>query len=87
MPSINCKVELNHRWIKNCVLSLTGENDVVNSDSIIFAVKDTKLYVVNLSAKKNRKLSKHFSKEFKRSVYGRTKIQQMKIDIFSNQTL
>ena len=47
---------------------LTVGND---DDSIIFTVKDTKLYVpvVTLSAREYQKLSKLLSKGFERSVY------------------
>ena len=64
MPLINCKIELKRRWIKHSVLSSAGvENDAVNSDNINVTIKDTKVNVpvFNLSAKDNRKISKHFS--------------------------
>ena len=73
---INCKVELKLTWTKHCVLSMldvasTDNDDGVNSDSIIFNIKDTNLYVpvVILSAKYNQKLSKFLGKGFERSVY------------------
>ena len=73
---INCKVELKLTWTKHCVLSMldvasTDSDDGVKSDSIIFNIKDTNLYVpvVILSAKYNQKLSKFLSKGFERSVY------------------
>ena len=73
MPLINCKVELKLKWTRNCVLSV-GDNDNLNnidSDRIIFTIKDTKLYVpvVTFSARDNQKLSKFLSKGFERSVY------------------
>ena len=72
-----------------------NENDYVNagSNSIIFTIKDTKLYVsiVILSAKGNRKLSKLPCKGLERTVYWnqkvRIKIQQTSIDILLNQSL
>ena len=57
---------------KTCVLAPTGvKNDGVDSDNIIFTIKDTKLYApaVTLSTKDNQKLSKLFGKGFERSVY------------------
>ena len=75
MLLINCKVEF--KWTESCVLSATGaDNNDANSKNIIFTIKETKLYVpvVTLSAKDNQKPSK-------------LKIQQIKIDIFSNQIL
>ena len=60
--------------MKHCVLSMLGnENDNGNVDSndIIFTVKDTKLSipVVTLSLKGNQKSSKLLSKDFERLVY------------------
>ena len=74
MTLIHCKVELKLRWMKHCVLSvLDNENYNANVDSnnIIFTIKDTKLYipVVTLSVKDNQKLSKLLSKGFEKSVY------------------
>ena len=55
------------------VSSFNNENDGANvdSDNIIFTIKDTKLYVpvVTLSAKDNKKLLKFLSKGFEKSVY------------------
>ena len=70
MPLINCKVKLNCRWTKHCVLSVAGTDNANgnNADSnIIFAIKDTKLFVP-LSVRDNQKLSKLLSKGFERSV-------------------
>ena len=48
-----------------------NDNADADSNSIIFTIKDTELYVpvVTLSAKDNQKLSKHLSKGLERSVY------------------
>ena len=54
MSLINCKVELKLKWTNHCVLSENGnDNDDTNSNNIILTIKDTKLYVVTLSAKDN----------------------------------
>ena len=49
MPLINCTVELKLKWTKYCVFSADGnDNEIANADnanSIIFTIKDTKLYV------------------------------------------
>ena len=99
IPLINCRVELKLKWANYCVLSAAG-NDNLNNDNdndcnrIIFAIKDTKLYVpvVILSEKDNQKLSKLLGKDLKDQFIGmnikqkvRLKIQQMNIDIFWNQ--
>ena len=71
MPLISCKVELKPRWMKHCVLALAGvENDVADSNNIIFTIKDTKLYVpvATLSAKENQELLILPSIVFERSV-------------------
>ena len=100
MQLINYKVELKLKWTKYCVLSvaITG-NDFKNNNNannIIFTIKDTKLYVpvATLSVRDHQNLSKVICKGFEKSVYWneyktkvRIKIQQINIDIFSNQTL
>ena len=69
VPFLNCKVELNRKWTKYCVLSANGidnVNDNDNVNNIIFTTNDTKLYVpvVILSARGNQKLSKLLNKRF-----------------------
>ena len=73
MPLINCKVELNLKWTKYCILSVAGNDNVNDNDNenIIFTINVIKLYVpvVTLSARDNKKLLKRLSKSFERSVY------------------
>ena len=72
MSLINCKVQLNLKWKKYCILASNCiENADASSDNIIFTIKDINLFflVVNLSVKYNRKLSKLLIKWFQRSVY------------------
>ena len=73
MPLINCKVEVELKWAKYCVLSAAVADNINDNDSnnIIFTIKDTKLYVpvVTLSTKDNQKLLKVLSNGFERSVY------------------
>ena len=74
MSLINCKVQLKLRCTKHCVTSVAGTdntNGTNNDSNIIFAIKDTKLYipVVTLSVIDNQKLSTFLSKRFERSVY------------------
>ena len=57
---------------KYCVFSAANaDNNNANSNNIIFAIKDTKLYVpvVTLSVRDDQKLSNLLSKESERSVY------------------
>ena len=65
--TVNRKVDLSLKWMNHCVLTAAGGNDAnPDPNNISFAIKDTKLYVleVTLSAKDSQKLSKLFSKEF-----------------------
>ena len=44
MSLINCKIVLKLKWTKYCVLSTVGaDKDNVNTNNIIFIIKDTKL--------------------------------------------
>ena len=57
--------------MEHCVLASAGvENNGADSNNIFFNIKDTRLHVpvVTLSAKNNKKLSKHLSKVFERLV-------------------
>ena len=65
-------MNLKHKSTNQCVLTVAGaDNDNANSNSIIFTIEDTKLYVpaTALSAKDNQELAKLLSKGFKRLVY------------------
>ena len=91
----NCKVELQLKWIRQCVLAAAVDN-ATNDDNTIFTLKDPNLYVpvVMLLAKDNQNWSKRLSKGFGRSMYlneyktkSEIKTQQTSVDIFLNQTL
>ena len=72
MLLINFKIEFKLRWTKHCVLASSGvKNDNADSNNIIFAIKDTKLYVpvITLSARENKKPSKLLIKGFERPFY------------------
>ena len=63
-------------------MSATRTNDAdANPDNIIFAVKDTKLYVpvVTLSERNNQILSKSFSKDLNNQFIGMNIKQKVKI--------
>ena len=63
-------------------MSATRTNDAdANPDNIIFAVKDTKLYVpvVTLSERNNQILSKLFSKDLNNQFIGMNIKQKVKI--------
>ena len=72
MPLISFKIELKFKWTKYCVLSVDSADNInANPNTIIFTIKDMKLYVpvVTLSTKGNQKLSKLLNKGLERSVY------------------
>ena len=72
---INCKVELKLKWTKYCVLSAAGndnDNNNNNAKSIIFTIKDTKLYfsVVTLSERDKQKYQKFLANNLEDQVNG-----------------
>ena len=72
---INSKVELKLKWTKYCVLSAAGndnDNDNNNAKSIIFTIKDTKLYfsVVTLSERDKQKYQKFLANNLEDQVNG-----------------
>ena len=64
MPLINCKINLNLTWKKECVLS-------TDAGSAVFIINDTKLYipVVTLSKEDNKDFIEQQNKGFQRSIY------------------
>ena len=64
MLLINCKINLNLTWKKECVLSTDAANAVFN-------INDTKLYVpiVTLSKEDNKDFIEQQNKGFQRSIY------------------
>ena len=80
---INCKIKLNFKWSNYCVLSAGGNNNAnSNDDNIIFTIKDAKLYVPVLAEDLNGQFI-GMSKIKKVKI----KVQQMSIDILSNEIL
>ena len=68
MPLVNCKVDLELTWNRNCVVCSA---DGVGGNQVTFKVTDTKLYVpiVSLSTKDNTNLTKQLNEGFKRTIY------------------
>ena len=64
MPLINCKIKLNLKWKKECVLSSDDGNAV-------FIINDTKMYVlvVTLSKEDNKDFIEQQDKGFQRSIF------------------
>ena len=68
MPIVNCKVDLELTWHKDCVISSAN----AAADNVVsFTITDTKLYVpiATLSTKDNTNLTKQLNEGFKRTVY------------------
>ena len=68
MPLVNCKVDLELTWTKDCVIS---SNNAAAGNVVSFKITDTKLYVpiVTLPTKDNSNLTKQLNDGFKRTVY------------------
>ena len=68
LPLVNCKIDLELKWHKNCMISSA---DAAVDQVVSFMITNTKLYVpiVNLSTKDNNNLTKQLNDGFKRSVY------------------
>ena len=64
MPLVNCKIKLNLKWKKECVLSNQAGNGV-------FVINDTKIYVpvVTLPKEDNKDFIEQQNKGFQRSIY------------------
>ena len=66
MPLINCKISLQLKWSRNCVI----EAGTANNQYPTFQISDTKLYVsvVTLSTQENIKLLKQLESGFKKTI-------------------
>ena len=68
IPLVNCKIDLESTWHKDCMIS--SANAAANR-VVSFIITDTKLYVpiVTLSTKDNTNLTKQLNEGFKRTIY------------------
>ena len=68
MPLVNCKIDLELTWHKDCMISSVN---APAGQVVSFMITNTKLYVpvVTLSIKDNTNLTKQLSKGFKRNIY------------------
>ena len=68
MPLINCKIDLELTWHKDCTISKVN---AAAGQVVSFMITNTKLYVpvVTLSTKDNNNLTKQLNDGFKRSIY------------------
>ena len=71
MPLINCKIELNLTWKKECVLSTDNDAAANAANNPVFIINDKKLYVpvVPLSKEDNKDFIGQQNKGFQRSIY------------------
>ena len=67
MPLVNCKIDLELAWHKDCIISSA---DAAAGQVVSFMITNTKLYVpvVTLSTKDNNNLTKQLNDGFKRSI-------------------
>ena len=66
MPLVNCKISLQLKWSRNCVI----EAGTANNQYPTFQISDTTLYVsvVTLSTQENIKLLKQLESGFKKTI-------------------
>ena len=68
MPLVNCKIDLELTWHKDCMISSAN---AAAGQVVSFMITNTKLYVpaVTLSTKENNNLTKQLNDGFKRTIY------------------
>ena len=68
MPLVNCKIDLELTWHKDCMISSVN---AAAGQVVSFMITNTKLYVpiVTLSTKDNNNLTKQLNDGFKRGIY------------------
>ena len=68
MPLLNCKIDLELTWYKDCMISSVN---AAAGQIVSFMITNTKLYVpvVTLSTKDNTNLTKQLNEGFKRTIY------------------
>ena len=68
MPLVNCKIDLELTWHKDCMISSAN---AATNHVVSFMITDTKLYipVVTLSTKDNTNLTEQLNEGFKRTIY------------------
>ena len=68
LPFVNCKIDLELTWHKNCMISSTN---AAAGQVVSFMITNAKLYVpiVTLSTKDNNNLTKQLNEGFKRTIY------------------
>ena len=68
MPLVNCKIDLELTWHKDCMISSAN---AAAGQVVSFMITNTKLYVpiVTLSTKDNTNLTKQLNESFKRTIY------------------
>ena len=68
MPLVNCKIDLELTWHKDCMISSAN---AAAGQVVSFMITNTKLYVpvVTLSTKDNTNLTKQLNEGFKRTIY------------------
>ena len=68
LPLVNCKIDLELTWHKDCMISIVN---AAAGQVVSLMITNTKLYVpvVTLSTKDNTNLTKQLNEGFKRTIY------------------
>ena len=85
MPLVNCKIDLELTWHKDCMISSTN---AAAGQVVSFIITNTKLYipVVTLSTKDNNNLTKQLNDGFKRSIYWNQYVSKPFTEQAANET-
>ena len=85
MALVNCKIDLELTWHKDCMISSVNAAD---GQVVSFMITNTKLYVpvVTLSTKDNNNLTKQLNEGFKRTIYGNQYVSKPFTEKAANKT-
>ena len=85
MPLVNCKIDLELTWHKDCMISSV---DAAAGQVVSFMITNTKLYVpiVTLSTKDNTNLTKQLNESFKRTIYWNEYVSKSFTEQVANKT-
>ena len=85
MPLVNCKIDLELTWHKDCIISSVN---AAAGQVVSFMITNTKLYVpvVTLSTKDNNNLTKQLNDGFKRTIYWNPYVSKTFTEQAANKT-
>ena len=85
MPLVNCKIDLELTWHKDCIVSSVNASA---GQVVSFLITNTKLYVpvVTLSTKDNNNLTKQLNDGFKRTIHWNHNVSKPLTEQAANKT-